>query len=273
MLLGIIPETRAIPISLEWTVPYLRSVFHLGIHNLPGARAQQLSEELQACTAEPSRDRMCDLLQTLHSIPSVLVVLNHPLWKLKLTSPEVFQEDLCSFLGQCGNCIHAFEVNGLRPWEENMEVMKLATRWNQLVISGGDRHGCEPSANINLTNAASFAEWVEEIRQQRCSRVLFLPQYDESRPLRIYHTFLDAIREYPSHVEGLCRWDERTFYPDHTGEIQCVASLWREPPKFLQLILGAALLTEGSLILETVRRLAGKSSAKLAGIAGQEGTL
>ena len=249
-------------------------MFHLGIHNLPGARAQQLFEELQACTAEPDRDRVCDLLQTLHSIPSVLVVLNHPLWKLKTTSRKVFQENLVSFLGQCGTYIHAFEVNGLRSWEENTEVMKLASRWEQPVVSGGDRHGCEPSANINLTKSASFAEWVEEIRGQRCSRVLFLPHYEESRPLRLYQAFLDVIREYPSHAEGLRRWDERTFHPDHAGTIQPIARLWSEPPKLLQLIFGAAMVTERSLLLlRTVRMMGGKPSAKLAEIAEQEGSL
>jgi len=36
-----------------------------------------------------------------------------------------------------------------------------------LLVSGGDRHGVEPNANINLTNATSFTEFVHEIRRKR----------------------------------------------------------------------------------------------------------
>jgi hypothetical protein len=36
--------------------------------------------------------------------------------------------------------------------------------WDQTIISGGDRHGCEPSAVLNLTNAKTFSEFIDEIR-------------------------------------------------------------------------------------------------------------
>ena len=267
MLLSTIPESRGIPISLEWTAPYLGSAFHLGIHNLPGMHAQQLFQELLACTAEPSRGRVCDLLQTLHSSSSVLIVLNHPLWRLSQTTQQVFLDDLQSFLGECGSYIHGFELNGLRPRKENMEVVALAARWKQIVISGGDRHGCEPNANINLTNAETFSEWVEEVRRDRCSSVLFLPQYEESRSLRLYRIFLDAIREYPLHAGGLCRWDERTFHPDSTGATRAVASLWKEPPRFLQLILAAAMVTEGSLFSKGIHSPAPRAAARFPDVA------
>ncbi len=266
MLLNAIPETCGIPISLEWAVPFLGSTFHIGLHNMPVGRARQICQELLAWTAEPSHHQLRELLHSLHLNSSVLIVLNHPLWNLSQTSPEAFREDLKSFLEQCGSYIHAFELNGLRSWKENTEVMTLAARWKQVVISGGDRHGTEPNANINLTNAESFSEWVEEIREQRCSRILFLPQYEEPRVLRLYHVFLDAIREYPSHADGLRRWDERTFHPDTRGTLRPVASLWSEPPKFLQLILGAATITEGSL-LRGIRSLGTRNVAKLPGVA------
>ena len=42
MLLRSVPSARHIPVSVEWTVPYgdLQS-FHLGVHNLPSARATE----------------------------------------------------------------------------------------------------------------------------------------------------------------------------------------------------------------------------------------
>ena len=37
LLLRSLPTARHIPVSLEWTVPYGATSFHLGIHNLPSA--------------------------------------------------------------------------------------------------------------------------------------------------------------------------------------------------------------------------------------------
>jgi len=69
------------PVSLEWTVPFQTSKFTSACNNLPGARARVM-DELAACTARPSTQRVCDLLRTLHAIPDVLLILNHPLWNL-----------------------------------------------------------------------------------------------------------------------------------------------------------------------------------------------
>jgi hypothetical protein len=90
MLLNAIPESCGIPISLEWTVPFLGSTFHIGLHNLPVGRARQICQELLAWTAEPGRCQLRELLHSLHSIPSVLIVLNHPLWNLSQAGSQVF---------------------------------------------------------------------------------------------------------------------------------------------------------------------------------------
>ncbi len=70
------------PISVEWTVPFQSAKFHLGVHNLPAERAQEWMDELLACTAAATTERVCDLLNTLHAMPGVLLVFNHPLWNL-----------------------------------------------------------------------------------------------------------------------------------------------------------------------------------------------
>jgi hypothetical protein len=72
-----------LPISFEWTVPFRTSKFHLGVHNLPAARAQRWTDDLQACTRSGSVGQVCDLLRALHAEPDVLVVFNHPLWNLR----------------------------------------------------------------------------------------------------------------------------------------------------------------------------------------------
>ncbi len=59
-------------------------------------------------------------------------------------------------------------------------------------IAGGDRHGVEPNANINLTNATTFTEFVHEVRREKKSRVLFMPQYAEPWKHRILQSTIDA---------------------------------------------------------------------------------
>jgi len=272
LLLRVVPEARTIPVSTEWSVPFRASMIHLGIHNLPSARAQELFDQMSACTRSRNEEDICDLLSSLHAIPQVLIVFNHPLWDLYSNPRVIFEQDLEVFLGKCGGYLHAFELNGLRRWDENQRVMKLAARWNQILISGGDRHGTEPNANVNLTNASSFTEWVEELRVERLSNIMFMPQYDEPLPLRFYQTFMDAIREYPEHPEGLVRWDQRAYHPDEVGDIKPLGALWENVPPALQMILGLATLAEGSLLLNAMRSLRAKPTAKLPDIAGQEGT-
>jgi nucleoside-diphosphate-sugar epimerase len=41
--------------------------------------------------------------------------------------------------------------------------VELAREHSRPVISGGDRHACEPSACLNLTDAHSFAEFAAEL--------------------------------------------------------------------------------------------------------------
>ena len=105
-------------------------------------------------------------MKALHSEPNVLVVFNHPMWDLYMMGKEKHQFLVNEFLQKNGAYLHALELNGLRNWDENREVRRLAEKWNMVLISGGDRHGVEPNANINLTNAASFTEFVHEIRRR-----------------------------------------------------------------------------------------------------------
>lgn len=261
---------RDTPVSLEWTVPFQTSKLHLGVHNLPGAQAQCWMDELKACTADPSTERVCDLLRSLHAIPDVLVVFNHPLWNLYANPAEAFAQNVEDFLALNNGNLHAFELNGLRRWDENHRVAQLAARWRQILVSGGDRHGCEPNANLNLTNAASFTEWVHELRVRRVSQLLFMPQYDHSLVARCYQTFLDAVREYPDHSEGASRWDQRTYHPGRDGNVQPLSQLWRNVPGFLKTILDFASLAESTHLLSTLRHHGGKPSHSMPGILGRE---
>jgi hypothetical protein len=227
MLLRTVPSARHIPVSLEWSAPYGGvQDFHLGIHNLPSADAAQWMETLKEYTAHPSDLRLTEILRALHDEPNVLVIFNHPLWDLYLIGQEKHQFLVNEFLQKNGAYLHALELNGLRNWEENRTVRRLAEKWNMLLISGGDRHGVEPNANVNLTNAETFTEFVHEVRRERKSNILFMPQYAEPWKHRILQSTIDAIRNYPEFPQGSRNWDERAYHPDSNGVVRPLSELW-----------------------------------------------
>ena len=227
MLLRTVPSARAIPVSVEWSAPYggVQS-FHLGIHNLPSGRASDWMRVLEDFTANPSDGELTEILAALHAEPNVLVVFNHPMWDLYLVGKEKHEFLVNEFIQRNGTWLHALELNGLRHWDENRAVRRLAGQWNMLLISGGDRHGVEPNANINLTDATSFTEFVHEIRRQKKSNVLFMPQYAEPWKHRILQSTMDAIRNYPEFPQGSRTWDERVYHPDAQGVVRPLTEIW-----------------------------------------------
>jgi hypothetical protein len=240
MLLRTVPSARRIPVSVEWSAPYggMQS-FHLGVHNLPATRAAQWMADLEHYTAHPSDARFTEILVALHNEPNVLVVFNHPMWDLYLIGQEKHQFLVNEFLQKNGAWIHALELNGLRTWDENRAVRRLAEQWNMVLISGGDRHGVEPNANINVSNASSFTEFVHEIRRQRLSNVLFMPQYAEPWKHRILQSTIDAIRHYPEFPQGSRTWDERVYHPDANGVVRPLSEIWPDgaPPRIMSVLL------------------------------------
>jgi hypothetical protein len=243
MLLRTVPSARQIPVSVEWSAPYGGAQsFHLGVHNLPSARAAEWMATLEDYTAHPSDARLTEILSALHREPNVLVVFNHPMWDLYLIGKEKHQFLVGEFLQKNGAFIHALELNGLRNWDENRAVRRLAEKWNMLLISGGDRHGVEANANVNLTNAASFTEFVHEVRREKRSNVLFLDQYAEPWKHRILQSTIDAIRPYPEFPQGSRTWDDRVFHPDAAGVVRPLSELWPKGSAPRLIGLGLALV-------------------------------
>jgi len=256
MLLRTVPSARHIPVSVEWSAPYggIQS-FHLGIHNLPSEKAVGWMQALEDYTANPSDKRLTEILIALNDEPNVLIVFNHPLWDLYLIGQQKHEFLVNEFLQKNGAHIHALELNGLRNWDENRRVRRLAAQWNMLLISGGDRHGVEPNANINLTNAACFTEFVHEIRRERKSNVLFMPQYAEPWKHRLLQSTLDAIRSYPDFPQGSRTWDERAYHPDANGVIRPLSELWPQgrPPRAIALTIGLVQLLGSGLVSGSLR--------------------
>ncbi|MGD0548165.1 MAG: hypothetical protein ABR991_10125 [Terracidiphilus sp.] len=270
MLLRTVPSARQIPVSVEWSAPYGNQSFHLGVHNLPSARAQEWMRTLSDYTATPSDTRFTEILRALHEEPNVLVVFNHPLWDLYLIGQQKHEFLVNQFLQVNGNYLHALELNGLRNWDENRAVRQLAEQWNMQLISGGDRHGVEPNANLNLTNAASFTEFVHEIRREKRSDLLFMPQYAQPWKHRILQSTIDAIRHYPEFPLGSRTWDERVYHPDEHGVIRPLSELWPNgaAPRAFGWLLGVVQLM-GAAPVSGGLRIAWSESRQLRLVLGE----
>jgi hypothetical protein len=213
------------PISVEWTVPYGQSIFHLGIHNLPARSARMWMSVMASYTAAPDETLLPAILQDLDRIPEVLIVLNHPYWLEEGVTESGHHLALARILDECVERFHAFELNGTRGWKENTAVIKLAGECQRPVISGGDRHACEPAACLNLTNASTVGEFTAEVRSGH-SHVLFMPHYREPMPVRILEAAWDILRPYPEYP-GRERWTERVFYRGEDGVARPLSVVWR----------------------------------------------
>jgi hypothetical protein len=210
----------------------------MGVHNLPRERADEIVNQMQEihCSYCKSAQVSCvgahdarclpnvgGLLEHLASIPHTLTVLNHPLWDVIELGESAHRELLCSFISRYGEWIHALELNGLRTWDENRQVMALAAQWNLPVISGGDRHGCEPNAVVNLTNATTFSQFAAEIRNNETSVILFLRQYQQPLTFRKLRIVWDVLRTSKGGT-GIQKWSDRIFVPWIDGRVLPLSS-------------------------------------------------
>lgn len=255
LLLRAMPETKDVPISLEWSAPYGGTLFHFGIHNLPDKCAQSSVANLAHYTKNPSEKELYQLLAALNEFPDVLVVFNHPLWDQCEVGQNLHEQAVRQFMETGGQFVHAVEINATRVWSENDRAREMAEQWKLPSVAGGDRHGCDPSSALNLTNANSFSELVNEIRYAQRSHVLMMPQYDEPRCILIMQMLLDVIREYPEHPFGSRRWDNRVFHPGRkTPEDTPVSNLWGRPPVFLEILFSSLRLLEYTAVKNALKQ-------------------
>ena len=273
MLLRTVAAARHIPVSVEWSAPFgPHQAFHLGIHNLPSDTGADWMRTFEEYTSHPSESRLTEILSALHALPNVLIVFNHPMWDLYIVGKEKHRQLVDAFMAANGQFMHALELNGLRSWEENREVKEMAKARNMLLISGGDRHGLEPNANVNLSSASTFTEFVHEIRYEGRSHVLFMPQYAEPWKHRILQSTLDAIRNYPDFPQGSRNWDERVYHPDSTGAIRPLCELWPvdgNVPRYIHYII-AAVKMMGSKPVSGSLRMAWNQPRELKFALGEE---
>jgi hypothetical protein len=241
--LRMVEESRQAPISVEWTAPFGLTYFHLGVHNLPAAVAAETMQAMASYRRTPGPTGLRELLCWITRSPETLVVLNHPLWDQAGIGAKHLRSLLEDFVSACRCYLHAVEINGLRSWAENCEAMRLADVCGLPLISGGDRHGFEPSAALNVTNATTFAEFAEEVRQGH-SVVVVMPQYRRPLPARIIENMDHVLGDMPDHSLGWVRWSDR-FFCTTRGETSPVGALWAGEPVILSVFRRAVRMLAG----------------------------
>lgn len=142
--------------------------------------------------------------------------------------PVLHRDLVDRFLASCGRHIHALELNGLRPWE--------------------------PNACVNVTNAGTFAELVEEVRHDGWSDVLFMPQYREPYRLRILENLFQILQDDPQHSMGWVHWSDRVFYRNQFGVTRSLAEIWGDhPPAVVRQFVNLMMLFGHSRVRSALR--------------------
>lgn len=241
--LRVLEEFRDLPISFEWTVPYGPTFFHLGVHNLVPDTARKVVSALLNLTATKRTADLASLLQTVSNNPETLIVFNHPCWDESGIGRENHLSVAEHFVRTYGQFIHALELNGLRPWKENRQVLRMASDLNKPIVSGGDRHALEPNAILDLTNAATFSEFVEQVRSG-WTNVFITNAYREPFGLRILQGIEEVLQDHDNHGRGWRQWSDRVFYHCDDGIVRSLTELFpRRLPGAVQLFVNSIALS------------------------------
>lgn len=147
-----------IALSEELSLWFEGHLFHLGVCHLPETGAEQTHAQIQSAARDKRYDELFEILRAT----GCLVILNHPLVAWKPGAPAIPVEGL---LSRYGWAIHALEINGMRTREENDAVLTLAREWRKPVVGGGDSHLLVPSSVLSLSRAASFKDFVAEVKE------------------------------------------------------------------------------------------------------------
>jgi predicted metal-dependent phosphoesterase TrpH len=146
-----------IAIGEELSLWFQGHLFHLGVSHLPESGVEETHARMQAAAQDKRYD---ELFETL-AASGCLVVLNHPLIAWRKGAEGI---PVAELLSRYGWAIHALEINGMRSREENDRVLELARHWRKPVVGGGDSHLLVASSVLSLSQAASFKDFVAEVK-------------------------------------------------------------------------------------------------------------
>lgn len=240
------------PVSMEWTVPFGVGFFHIGVHNLPGERADEITAQLLGYThaeGEPDDSRLSELFSLLNDCDDVLVILNHPIWDIEMIGQQLHEQVLERFLARHARWIHAIEINGFRAWHENEVAIELANRLGLPIVSGGDRHCMHSNTIINVSNATTFAEFVGEVRDGH-SQIVVTPEYNVPLPARQVASIAQILGNFHHFPEGRRLWTERIYFDSSDGSgLKTLAEHWNgRPPLWTRVALGALAILSHPLM-------------------------
>ena len=83
--------------------------------------------------------------------------------------------------------------------------------WIYLLVSSIDRRSCRPNSVLNLTAAGTFSEFVSEVRLDRRSEILLMPEYRRQPAARQIEEVANSLRFYPHYPCAQQRWTDRVF--------------------------------------------------------------
>jgi hypothetical protein len=129
--LHMIEKTKTCHFSIEWTVPFRQTFFHIGVHNLPADLAAAMTRAMNEFTKNPVEREIGPMLEWLGAASQSLIILNHPCWDENHVGKVTHSECVDSFIEAFRPFLHALELNGLRPWNENRRAAQLAVRYLQ----------------------------------------------------------------------------------------------------------------------------------------------
>ncbi len=108
---------------------------------------------------------------------------------------------------------------------------------------------------MNLTNAASFSEFVSEIRHDKVSEILVMPEYRENLFVRKVESVADFFRYYPEYPPGQRRWTNRVFFYLEEGVVRPLSYYWyRTVPLWVKSFMWLVSLT-GSKYLKSALQI------------------
>jgi hypothetical protein len=189
-LLEQLPERESeLALGEELSIRFEHAVFHLGVTGLPFGRAAALHASLQAHAQHDDLDAVFD---TLASLPC-LTVLNHPL--LDWGGGTIAAAPVLTLLRRYGWAIDALEINGMRTPRENEAVVALGAEVGKPLVGGGDSHLILASSALCGTNAATYAEFIAEVKAGE-TQVLVTPGYFLPLRWRLTLRVLSFIAQY-----------------------------------------------------------------------------
>ncbi len=240
---------------VEWSIAIHGIPLHLGIYNLPLPNLTEIYEEVLAQKKPAGQSRIMEVLCWLNEYKELLIVLNHPFADIGSRRKPHVKKAVDHLLKKAQGLIHALEINGYRPWRENLNVASLADALGLGLMGGGDRHGCSPNAILSLSNSLTLSEYIEEVRYYRGGTVLIMPEYFGNLMARKLQSAVDFFRFCPDYCAPSRHWTDRVYFKAGEGVARPLSHYWRRVPLWVRSSTWFLQLLTTRWVWSTIRAL------------------